>query len=215
MATRSAAATAPLVRRGSRRWAQAAVAAAAAAAPLRDGSAPVSVIDLHRAVMSPIGKGCVECRPCSTTNCSLLGTSRGTCTMPRSMRCAKIDKFDVLVADGTTGRFVQNSAAGDLDLTDGYVIALEQRDAGTATGRMQVLLPGSLTPAITHSANTKPAIPVKGDPRRNARRTRAGGQRRGYCRRQVHWAPKGAASRTISTLGPRRRQGRLWRFRRG
>ena len=73
----------------------------------------------------------------------------------------KIDKFDVLVADGTTGRFVQNSAAGDLDLTDGYVIALEQRDAGTATGRMQVLLPGSLTPAITHSANTKPAIPVK------------------------------------------------------
>ena len=73
----------------------------------------------------------------------------------------KIERYDFLVPDGNTGRFMQQAAAGDIDVSDGYVVALEEVAAGSGNKVIQVAMPGSCVPAATNAANAKPAMAVK------------------------------------------------------
>ena len=81
-------------------------------------------------------------------------------------RTRKIERYDVLVADAATGRFVTPQATGDVDLSDGYVVALEEVAQGSGTQVIQVAMPGSVIPAVTGAANAKPGMAVK--PHRDA-----------------------------------------------
>lgn len=72
-----------------------------------------------------------------------------------------INRYDVLLSDAATGRFARAASAGDQTLNEGYVVALEERNAASGTDTIQVAAPGSLVPAATHAANLRPGAAVK------------------------------------------------------
>ena len=79
----------------------------------------------------------------------------------RDRSARAITKFDVLVkTTSDAGEYWQQAGTApyDINIREGYVISLENVDAGTSTVTGQVAMPGSVVPAVAFGAMAMGAL---------------------------------------------------------